>query len=414
MDPQRLAQLRDSYKLALLDDVVPFWQRHAVDRECGGFFTCLDREGSLYGTDKPVWLQGRAAWLFATLYDRVEPREEWLDLARHGCNFLIRHCFAPVPSGKASASEGQSREASASGKMYFLVTRDGRPLRMRRYAYSEVFGVLAFASLAKATNDGEMRRRAIGLFDSLVDHLRTPGRLEPKVDPHARPMKGLAPLMCLLNVSDTMLQIDESQRYEQVIDECVEEIFRDFVRPDDGCVLETVGPDGEFINEPEGRIMNPGHAIEAAWFIMEIARRRQDPALARRVAPILEWSIERGWDAEHGGLLYFVDVAGKPSPMLEHDMKLWWPHCEALYATLLAHRLLGDWKYVRMHERMHEWTMTHFPDPEHGEWFGYLHRDGSLSSPVKGGYWKGPFHVPRALLYCWKLLEEMTDQSREA
>lgn len=395
MDSERCARLRDKYQTALLADVVPFWQRHGVDRECGGFFTCLDRDGSLYGTDKPVWLQGRATWLFATLYDRVEPREEWLELARHGAEFLARHCFAP------------GVDEASPGKMYFLVARDGRPLRMRRYFYSEVFGVLAFAALAKATGDAEMRRRAVQLFEVLQGALRTAGRIEPKVNPSTRPMKGLAPLMCLLNVADTMLPIDASEHYERIIDECVLEIARDFVRADEHCVLETVGPNGELIDEPEGRIMNPGHAIEAAWFGMEIARRRHDRDLAETLAPLLDWSLERGWDPEFGGLLYFVDVAGKPSPMLEHDMKLWWPHCEALYATLLAYHLLGDGKYAEWHERIHAWTWSHFIDPDYGEWFGYLRRDGALSSPIKGGYWKGPFHVPRALLYCWKLLEEM-------
>lgn len=196
MNPQRRAQLRDLYKSALLDDVVPFWQRHSVDRECGGFFTCLDREGRLYGTDKPVWLQGRATWLFATLYRRVEPRAEWLDLARHGADFLLRHCF------------------DQRGKMYFLVARDGRPLQMRRYVYSEVFGTLAFAAMAQATGEEQWQRRAVSLFHSYLRHVKTPGLLDPKLDPQTRPLKGLAPLMCLLNLADTLRQIDTPDIYE--------------------------------------------------------------------------------------------------------------------------------------------------------------------------------------------------------
>jgi N-acylglucosamine 2-epimerase len=389
MNRQQLARLRDLHKNGLLENTMPFWQRHSVDRECGGFLTCLDRDGSVYGTDKPVWLQARAAWMYATLYRIAGWRDEWLELARHGCNFLAEHCF------------------DKRGKMYFLVARDGRPLRMRRYVYSEMFAAIAFAALAEITGEQAPRERAINLFKSFMNYLATPGRIEPKVDPRTRPMKALAPLMCILNVADVMQLIDESGKYEQIIDQSTEEVFRDFVKEDEGCVLEIVGPDGERVDEPEGRCMNPGHAIEAAWFIMEIARRRGDGKLAQRAARVLDWSFERGWDKQYGGLLYFVDVAGKPPAQLEHDMKLWWPHCEALYAALLAYHLLGDEKYARMYEQVQAWTADHFPDAEHGEWFGYLHRDGSLALSLKGGYWKGPFHVPRAQLYCWKLLEDM-------
>jgi len=389
MDRERVVQWRDQYRSALLDDVIPFWLRHSVDREQGGFHMLLGRDGSLYGTDKPVWLQGRATWLYATLYRLVEPRPEWLELARHGYDILTRHGF------------------DKHGKMYFLVDRAGRPLRMRRYVYSEVFGVLAFAALAKATGDEQIRRRALGLFEQLVHYLHTPGLTEPKVDPQTRPMQGLSPLMCLLNVADTLRLIDNAPVYEQIIDQCVTDIFRDFVRDDIGAVLETVGPGGVRIDQPEGRVMNPGHAIECAWFILDIARRRGDQALIARALKMIDYAMERGWDAQYGGLLYFVDVDGQPATQLEHDMKLWWPHNEAAIALLMAYQVSRDEKYARQFADLHEWSFAHFPDPTYGEWFGYLHRDGRVSTPLKGGVWKGPFHVPRALLLCAQMLDEL-------
>lgn len=396
MDRNRLIQLRDLYKAGLLEDVVPFWQRHAVDRDFGGFLTFLARDGSVYGTDKPVWLMGRITWTFATLHRLVEPRSEWLALARHGYDFLTRHCFDP------------------RGKLYFLMTRDGRPLRMRRYAFSEMFGVLGFAALAQATGEPAIRQRAIDLFNSFVKYLTTPGLVEPKVNPQTRPMKALSPLMCLINAADAMREIDAAPAYEQIIDDAIEQIFRDFVKVDDGCVLELIGPRGERLEGPDGRVMNPGHAIEAAWFIMAVAQRRGDQALIARAAQIIDICMARGWDPQYGGLLSFVDVQGQPATQLEHDMKMWWPHCEALYATLLTYHLTGDEKYARMYEQLHEWTFAHFPDPQYGEWFGYLHRDGSVSTTLKGNLWKGPFHIPRTQLYCWKLLEEMLGQDKNA
>ncbi len=390
MDQNRLAELRDFYRAALLEDTLPFWLEHSVDREAGGFLTCLERDGSAYSTDKSVWLQGRATWMFATLCAVIDRRPEWVDAARHGCAFLTTHCFGP------------------GGKMYFTVDRQGRPLRMRRYVYSEMFAAIAFATLAAVTGDETLKRRAVDVFDFMIRYLTTPDLIEPKTDPKTRPMKGLAPIMCVLNVAETMLLLDEDKpRYEKIMDDLMAEVFRDFVKPGDGVVLEVVGPHGERLDNPDGRVMNPGHAIETAWFMMEVARRRGDDALARRAARIVDWCFDRGWDDNYGGLFYFIDVEGKPSPYLEHDMKLWWPHSEALYATLLAWHLTGEEKYLGLYERVHEWTFSHLPDEKFGEWFGYLHRDGTRSTDLKGSMWKGPFHVPRAQLYCWRLCDSL-------
>lgn len=393
MADARLAALSSVYQQTLLDDVVPFWERNSVDRECGGFFTCLDRRGERYSDDKAIWLQGRAAWMFATLYRTVERRSDWLELARHGCAFLEQHAF------------------DARGKMYFCVARDGRPLRMRRYVFSEVFGVLAFAGLAAATGDVRPRRRAIELYQTLLRYLRTPGLIAPKTDPTTRPMKSLSPLMCVLNVAEAMHAIDRAGNYEADIDASIDEILRDFVRPAERCVLEHVAPDGGRVEGPDGRVMNPGHAIECAWFILEVARRRGDVPLTRRALEIVDIALERGWDDRHGGLNYFIDVDGRPATQLEHDMKLWWPHNEALIAIAMAYESARDPRYAQWFHRMHDWSFAHFADREFGEWYGYLHADGSVSTPLKGGLWKGFFHLPRSLLLCMQTLRRIGSAS---
>jgi N-acylglucosamine 2-epimerase len=180
------------------------------------------------------------------------------------------------------------------------------------------------------------------------------------------------------------------------------------MKPEYKVLLENVGPEGEFLDEPDGREVNPGHAIETAWFIMEESRNRDnDQELLRRACCILDWSLEFGWDDEYGGILYFKDCKGYPSPRYEHDMKLWWPHNEAIYATLLAYHLTGESKYLEWHTKIHDWSYRYFPDRQNGEWYGYLHRDGTISSTLKGNMWKGPFHLPRMQLNCWKLLERI-------
>jgi N-acylglucosamine 2-epimerase len=214
--------------------------------------------------------------------------------------------------------------------------------------------------------------------------------------------------MVLIATTQELRQVDSDLLYAEVVDDSLDQILNHFWREDEGVLLENMGLNGERLNSTEGRLINPGHAIESSWFVMREGQERQDDSIINAGLKILESSLERGWDREYGGILYFLDAEGKPPEQLEWDQKLWWPHSEALYATLLAHHLTGDVKYLDWFEKVHEWTFSHFPDPEYGEWFAYLHRDGSVLLPLKGGNWKGFFHVPRTLLLCGKLLQEMS------
>ena len=391
MDEQRARRLLGVYRDGLLEDILPFWIEHSVDDEGGGFFTYLDRDGTIVGTDKPIWLQCRIAWLFSRLYNEAEKREEWLALARHALEFVEAHGFAE------------------DGRMFFSVTRDGGPLRKRRYLYTECFGAMAFAEYARATGDERAKQRAIDIYRLILRYHRGSGLLEPKVIPETRSTKSHGMVMMLVVVSQIMRQIDDDPIYTQVIDDSIEELQDHFLKPKFKAVLETVGPNGEFIDEPFGRAVVPGHAIETAWFVMEEGRFRGDQGLIRLGVQVLQWSLEIGWDDEFGGLFYYRDVKGYPCEQYEHDMKLWWPHNEAIYATLLAYHLTRDTSFSEWHERIHDWAYAHFPDREYGEWFGYLHRDGTVSLNWKGNQWKGPFHIPRMQLNCWKLLKEISD-----
>ena len=389
------------YRDTLLHDVMPFWLRHGMDREHGGILTCLDRDGSVVDTDKSVWFQGRAAWMFATLANttalagdcKSPARADWLAAARSCIEFLRHHCHAP------------------DGKMYFTVTREGQPLRMRRYVYSESFAAIGNAAFAKATGDARAAEDAVKLFATYLHHSFTPGVMPPKFEA-TRPSKGIGPHMIGIataqelraNLGDVMVS---GRTCTEWIDRSIAEIERDFLKPEHRALLEVVAPDGSIIDHHDGRTLNPGHALECAWFMMHEGELREDKKLIQLGTTILDWMWARGWDAEHGGLLYFTDLLGKPVEEYWHDMKFWWPHNEAIIATLLAWQLTGEPRYAAMHAQVHDWSFKHFPDPEHGEWFGYLHRDGSASSRAKGTLWKGPFHLPRMLWYCWRLLENV-------
>lgn len=386
---ERLQSLVAQYRDGLLEDVLPFWLPRCVDNEHGGYLTFRDRDGGLLDTDKSVWAQGRFAWLLATLYNTVEPREEWLAAARSGIDFLEQHC------------------ADADGRLFFHLTRDGRPLRKRRYAYSEAFAAMAHAAYARAAADERSAQRARELYARFLDWNFTPDRMPAKFT-DVRPTIGIGPRMIALSVGQTLRDTVGDPSAAEWIDRSIAEIRRWFVKPELEVVMEMVAPDGAVLDHVDGRTLNPGHAIEAAWFILAEANHRGgDRELIELGCSMLDWMWRRGWDAEFGGLFYFRDVYDRPVQEYWHDMKFWWPHNETIIATLLAEQLTGDQKYADWHAQVNDWAHRRFADPVHGEWFGYLHRDGTLAQTAKGNLWKGPFHLPRMQLVCWQTAAEM-------
>ena len=386
---ETIDELVPVYRDGLLKDVVPFWTKHATDKEHGGFLFSLDRDGSVVSDDKPMWIHGRFVWLLSELYAEVERNEAWLELARSGLEFMNAHAF------------------DEEGRMHFLTTRDGRPLRQRRYIYTEAFATMAMAAYGRAANDKDVAEEAVELFKLLLKYQNTPGLLEPKVNPETRPTKGLAIPMIVISTAQALRKATDDPIANEWIERSIEE-SRAFVNDELRCVLETVGANGEFIDTFDGRLLCPGHAIELAWFVLYEAKRKGgDKELLDYGLKILDFSFDRGWDEEYGGVIYYRDAKNLPPTEYWHDMKFWWPQNEAIIANLLAHQLTGDDKYAERFLRAHKWTHERFPDPEYGEWFGYLHRDGRLSTTLKGNHWKGPFHIPRMQLIVWKTLEEL-------
>ncbi len=397
MDANRIAELKDIYRKTLLEDILPFWLDHGLDQEHGGFITSLDREGNVVDDDKSIWFQGRATWTFATACSEIEFRQDWIHAARSSLHFLRNYGF------------------DHHGHMFFLVTRDGKPLRKRRYIFSELFTIMALVAYSRVTGKPQFMNESVDLFDKMVDRLSSPLAIEPKVNPTTRPMRSFSiPMMLMGAAQELRLAAPEEEQVlhakcERMIDLYIDEIRRYFLHPELEAVLETTDPEGRLIDHFDGRTLNPGHAIEGAWFILrEALHRGNDAELITLGTQMLDWMWRRGWDEKYGGILYFTDVRGLPVQEYWHDMKFWWPQTEALLATLMAYRLTEDEKYARWHRMAHDYLFEHFPDPEYGEWFGYLHRDGRLSNPSKGTQWKGPFHIPRMLLFANKLLEEMS------
>lgn len=387
LTPTGRASLTAIYRDGLLKDTLPFWFPRCVDHEHGGYLHCRDRDGTLLDSDKSVWAQGRMAWLLLELYLRVERRPEWLAWAESGLNFLAKHGF------------------DTDQRMFFHLARDGTPLRKRRYAYSESFAAIAWSAHALATGSEASAEKARQLFDHFTRWNFTPGLMPPK-DTGNRPSLGLGPRMItIVTAQELRANLGNDPILNSWIDRAIDEIRRLFVKPERRAVLEQVAPDGSIIDHFDGRLLNPGHAIEGGWFVLREAAHRHDAELVRLGCSMIDFAWERGWDEEYGGLFYFRDIDGKPVSEYWHDMKFWWPHNEAIIATLMAWQATGDLKYAEWHARVHDWSHERFADPVHGEWFGYLHRDGRLSNTIKGNLWKSCFHHPRMQYWCWKQLE---------
>ncbi|WP_020597559.1 AGE family epimerase/isomerase [Spirosoma panaciterrae] len=394
MTSSTVAQYTALYRDNLLNDVLPFWQRFSPDREHGGFFTCLDRTGEVYDTDKFIWLQARQVWTFSMLYNRVgslfpDQKADWLGMAQLGADFLQKH-------GRAE-----------DGSWYFSTTRDGKPLVQPYNIFSDCFATMAFGQLSLATGRDEYAHLAESTFRQILARRDNPKGAWNKAVSGTRPLKNFALPMILCNLALEIEPLLDKPLVEQTIDECIHEVMTVFFDPDLGLIRENVTPDGRMSDSFEGRLLNPGHAIEAMWFSMDLAVRRGDRALVDKAVQITLDTLTYAWDTDFGGILYFMDASGHPPQQLEWDQKLWWVHVETLISLLKGYQLTGNQACWEWFERVHAYTWSHFPDPINGEWFGYLNRRGEVLLPLKGGKWKGCYHVPRGLYQCWQVLENL-------
>ena len=387
-----IKQWAESYKTDLTENIMPFWMEHGWDKVNGGVYTCLDRDGSLIDTTKSVWFQGRFAFICAYAYNNVEKNPMWLEAAKSTLDFIEKHCF------------------DENGRMYFSVTAEGKPLRMRRYVFSETFAAIAMSEYALATGEQKYAERALQIFKDTQRFLTTPGILAPKFEESVQ-LQSHSIIMILINVASCIRKVINDPKLTEQIDESIAKLKKFFIHPEFKCLLETVGKNGEFVDTCMGRTINPGHCIETSWFIMEEAKQRGwDKEITDMALQIFDWSWDWGWDKQYGGIINFRDCRNLPSQDYSQDMKFWWPQTETIIASLYAYLATGDDEYIYKHQRISEWTYAHFPDAEFGEWYGYLHRDGTVAQPAKGNLFKGPFHIPRMMIKAYSLCQEILNK----
>jgi len=382
-----------------LNKCVDFWLKNGIDRVNGGVYTCLDRAGKVYSTDKSVWMQGRCAWTFSRLCNQYGNRKEWLEAAKSCLDFLENHCKNP----------------EADGRLYFTVTADGKPLRQRRYYFSESFYIIANAEYYGATGEKEHLERARKYYEMLYKLnnglIKDPTGLGSKTITETRTGRALADPMIFLNTTAIMrkFDIEHKELYDKYSKESAEQIVKYFYKPELGCTLESVALDGTpQLDFTAGRVVNPGHDIECSWFLAEEAEYLSDDKLMEDAISIFNFAANKGWDDTYGGILMFIDCLGNPPEAYEHDMKLWWPHNELMIASLMFYKETREEKYLDWFFKTLEYCKEHFCEAEYGEWYGYLRRDGKPTEPAaKGSTFKGPFHVPRCLMVLDEIIPEI-------
>lgn len=381
-------QYQEQYCNALLRDVIPFWERHSLDLEYGGYFSCLDRQGRVYDTDKFVWLQGRQAWMFSTLFNRVEKRPEWLRIAKLGIDFLKQH--------------GRDER----GNWYFALTREGIPVTQPFSIFSDCFAAIAFGQYALATGDDECRQIALDTYHNIWRRRDNPTGSYSITVAGGRSLREFALPMILCNVCLELECLLDQAEFERDTGAVLSEVMTLFLDRKRKLIFEFVALDGSHVDCFQGRLLNPGHGIEAMWFAMDLARRKNDKATIELATDTALGILDLSWDHQYGGIFAFLDVEGHPPEQLEWDQKLWWVHLETLVALLMGYSLTAREECWEWFQKVHDYTFSHYPDPENGEWFGYLNRRGEVLLNMKGGKWKGCFHVPRAL---WRCSLELSD-----
>jgi N-acylglucosamine 2-epimerase len=381
------SKLREQYKTLLSDGVIPFWFRHGVDEQYGGVLSCMSEYGARISTEKYTWSQARFVWTMAALFNRFEPRPEFLEMARRAIDFLLAHA------------------RDEAGWLVYRTTREGIPLEGSTSIYSDCFFVYGLSEYCRAVPDSGLLELAVRTFWRITRRVEEPDFREtaPYAMLPGRKIHGIP--MILTEVANELAKTTQDATISEAADRYAGCVMTNFVRPERKLLLEFLSADYLELPPNEGTYVMPGHAIESMWFNLHCARRRNNPDAIRRAAEVIRWHVEAGWDREFGGLFLGIDGEGGRPFLANSDKKLWWPHTEALYALLLAFRLTGESWCLEWYQRIHDWSFRHFPMAPDGEWFQRLDRQGSPIKDLIALPVKDPFHLPRAVILILDLLK---------
>lgn len=395
----QVRELAAFYRRHLLDDIMAFWTQRTGDDKHPGHLHQFNREGELTATDKYVWCQGRQTWMFAALCNHLERRDDWLALARTGRDMLVQHAHA------------------GGGRFHYHLERDGTVRDASRSWFTDTFALSGLCEYALASGSDEDMPLIETAFDTWARHYDDPAfaehhhfQLDPKLRYHAIPM-------ILLGLAPTARALLGAERIDPLAEDALNRVLWRFAKDEHELLFEVLDGEYNVIDTPKGQTINPGHVLESMWFCLEEAMYRQDQRAIDRAVQVTRWAYHNGLDREQGGLYAFTSPTGGPPPGEgppnnfgeNWDTKIWWVHSEALYVLALAALTRGDGELWQAFLDQHDYAQRVFADPEYGEWYCYMERDGSPRRLDKGTWVKSAFHIPRALMKLTLLLERHAD-----
>jgi N-acylglucosamine 2-epimerase len=428
-------ELHDFYRDHLFNILLPFWMKNGIDHDHGAFLTCFNNAGdTLKSKKKYIWSQGRFLWMLSRLYyafkDYMNPEEAagLIKAAGQGALFLKEHALL------------------ANGKCAWVLDQKGSPILTGRNGAekkpaegdefdsgiaADEFLIYGMAEYARAADNPEYCKFALKLFDSVYERLQSG---DYKTFPHDTPngYKTHEKSMIMRETARELADIasffndHSAHRLTEIANSYMQETIANYVKRDDKILLEMIKQDNNTAYyEILGSYVNPGHALEDAWFIMHFACRAGDLEAKKTGTEIVRWMATLGWDAKYGGLFQFLHKDGKPPKgsisyrnrenhvireLRENwSNKLWWVHSEALYALILVYEKTGDSWFLKTYWQFHGYVFKTFPNPDKmvGEWIQIRDRKGNPEDKVAALPVKDPYHITRAFMHLIKSLERI-------
>ena len=388
-----LESLREFYRKTLTEDVIPFWESRILDQEQGGYYNCFDRSGVLERDVKCGWFLGRDIYTFARLYNEFEKNPEWLRLSEEGVSFL-----------KEKAYMGNGRFAQ-------MMSRNGEIINGSISIFTDHFAVKGFYEYILASGKEECIPFAKDLTDRLFANVQAPEVLIQEGVQEGFKKHAINFMTLLLALESRKLFGDT---YLKVLEQCVECSLYEFANEKYKAVFEVIREDGSAYPEGEGRLVDPGHGLEAMWFCMKAGLECNRRDWIDRASEAIDWLIDRCYDEVYGGFVQMTYVDGESTEgnyvlyddiQVPFDAKIWWIQAEALVALGMSALLTENEKHYEYFTKLHHYTEKYFHDREYGEWYSYLYRNGTILSDKKGTVLKGPYHVPRCMLELVQLMD---------
>jgi mannobiose 2-epimerase len=388
----RLAALRDGMENDLRQNVLPFWVRHVVDEEHGGFhgFVTDDLRVDPLAPKGGV-LNARILWSYSAALRRYgDP--VYRRMADRAFECLLERFWDEEHGG-----------------LYWMLDHSGRPIADRKQVYNLAFGLYGLAEYHRATGRPEALARAVRLYEAIERHAADDGcggywearardwspladvRLSEK-DRNAP--KSMNTHLHILEAYTNLLRVRDDARPRGRLRALVEVHLDRIVDPATHHLRL-------FFDEhwaPIGRTVSYGHDIEASWLLTEAARRLGDPGLLARATEaalgIARVTLAEGFDHEHGGVFAERGEDGHLD-----DEKHWWMQAEAVVGFLNAYELTKDEAFLEAAERTWSFIDRFLVDHAHGEWRWRVRRGGSAVPGLpKVEPWKCPYHNTRAAL----------------